>query len=159
MSDFLIGTEKIKKGSSLLMELDIARLPSGTHISMPVHVFRSTTDGPVLLLSGGLHGDEVNGIETVRSMVDSKLFGKLQCGSVIAIPIINVFGFLNFSRDVPDGKDVNRSFPGNEDGSLASYVAYILSNKILPLIDIGLDFHTGGRKPYQLSANPVCERG
>jgi predicted deacylase len=139
-----IGNEKIKRGSNVLVEFDVARLPSGTSIHLPIHVFRSKHDGPVLLLSGGLHGDEVNGIETVRRLVESNIFNRLLCGSVIAMPIINIYGFLNFSRDVPDGKDVNRSFPGNPDGSLASYVAYIFTNNILPAADLGIDFHTGG---------------
>jgi predicted deacylase len=124
--------------------LFIARLPSGTEIHLPIHVFRSPQNGPVVLLSGGLHGDEVNGIEIVRRMVASKVLHKLKKGTVIAMPIINIFGFLNFSRDVPDGKDVNRSFPGNENGSLASIVAHKISTQILPQIDFGIDFHTGG---------------
>lgn len=139
-----IGNEIIHAGENRLIELQVARLPSGTSIHLPIHVFRSMQPGPTMLLCGGLHGDEVNGIETVRQMVDSGLLRQLQKGSVIAMPIINIYGFINFSRDVPDGKDVNRTFPGNVDGSLASHVAFILSHHILPLIDFGVDFHTGG---------------
>lgn len=139
-----IGDEAIHPGEDRLIELQVARLPSGTSIHLPIHVFRSEQPGPTVLLCGGLHGDEVNGIETVRQMVDSGLLKQLRKGSVIAMPIINIYGFINFSREVPDGKDVNRSFPGNVDGSLASHVAYILSQHILPLIDFGVDFHTGG---------------
>lgn len=139
-----IDQQSIKPGSQAFLELFIARLPSGTEIHLPIHVYRSKVEGPTVLLSGGLHGDEVNGIEIVRRMVAQKTFQKLKKGSVIAIPIINIFGFLNFSRDVPDGKDVNRSFPGNENGSLASLVAHTVSSKLIPVIDFGIDFHTGG---------------
>lgn len=139
-----IDKEQIPKGTHATLELNIARLPSGTQIHMPVHVYRSKQNGPTVLLSGGLHGDEVNGIETVRRIIDSKILHKLRIGSVIALPIINIYGFLNFSRDVPDGKDVNRSFPGSENGSLASLVANTLTRKILPAVDFGIDFHTGG---------------
>lgn len=132
-----LGTEKI-------IEVEIARLPSGTLIHMPIHVFRSEKPGPVVLLSGGLHGDEINGIEIVRRMVGGKTLRKLKAGTVIALPIINVYGFIHFSREVPDGKDVNRSFPGTPDGSLAAIVAHTISHKILPIIDFGIDFHTGG---------------
>lgn len=132
-----LGTEKI-------IEVEVARLPSGTLIHMPIHVFRSKEPGPVVLLSGGLHGDEINGIETVRRMVSGLALRQLRKGTVIALPIINVYGFIHFSREVPDGKDVNRSFPGNPDGSLASIVAHHLSDKVLPIIDFGIDFHTGG---------------
>jgi predicted deacylase len=145
MSDsIIIGDEKIPKGTNTLVEIKVAKLPSGTQIHIPVHVYRSKNKGPVILLSGGLHGDEVNGIEIVRRMVSGKLFDNILCGTVIALPIINIYGFINFSRDVPDGKDVNRSFPGYSEGSLASLVAYTLTNKILPAIDFGIDFHTGG---------------
>lgn len=144
MSHIIIGNEKIPRGVNAEIELGIARLPSGTKIHMPVYVFRSKFEGPIILLSGGLHGDEVNGIEIVRRMIDNHMLERLQCGTVIALPIINIYGFINFSREVPDGKDVNRSFPGSDSGSLAGIVASTLCTKILPAVDIGIDFHTGG---------------
>ncbi len=140
----IIDGHEIERGENRYIELNIARLPSGTPITMPVHIHRSTKDGPTILLSGGMHGDEVNGIEIVRRFLEKKTADKLLKGSIVAIPIINVYGFINFSRDVPDGKDVNRSFPGREDGSLASVVAHTITHKILPAVDFGLDFHTGG---------------
>lgn len=144
MSYIQIDGTKIYPGDKKYLELEIARLPSGTEIQLPVHVIRHEKPGPVVLLSGGLHGDEVNGIEIVRRILDKKIPDAITCGTIIAMPIINMYGFINFSRDVPDGKDVNRSFPGKEDGSLASIVAYTLTKKILPEIDFGIDFHTGG---------------
>ncbi len=139
-----IRDTEIKLGESTSLEIEVARLPSGTPITLPVHIIRSKTDGPTVLLSGGMHGDEVNGIEIVRRYLNRDLSEKLLCGSIIAMPIINVYGFINFARYVPDGKDVNRSFPGKEDGSLASMVAHVLTTEILPQIDFGMDFHTGG---------------
>ncbi|HAB35278.1 MAG TPA: succinylglutamate desuccinylase [Cryomorphaceae bacterium] len=134
----------IPAGTSKTVDIQVARLLSGTLIHMPVHVFRSENPGPTLLLSGGLHGDEVNGIEVVRRMISLGILNQITCGSVVAIPIINVYGFLFFSREVPDGKDVNRSFPGSPNGSLAAQVAHTLATKILPVVDMGIDFHTGG---------------
>lgn len=134
----------IRKGENKIINYEVARLPSGTMINMPVYFFRSMQSGPVLLFLGGLHGDEVNGIEIVRRMISEGLFNNLKHGTVMAIPVLNVFGFLNYSREVPDGKDVNRSFPGDGNGSLASRVARHLTKNILPLIDYGVDFHTGG---------------
>lgn len=144
MSNIVIDNITIERGESKTINYEIARLPSGMMINMPIYVYRSMQDGPILLLSGGLHGDEVNGIETIRRMIAEKHFEKVNAGTVIAVPILNIFGFLNYSRDVPDGKDVNRSFPGDANGSLASRVAYRLTKHILPLIDYGIDFHTGG---------------
>ncbi len=125
------------------LSLDIARLPSRTKIDIPIFVRRAANPGPSLLLMAGLHGDEINGIEIVRNILAQDCFKPLQ-GTVVCVPIINIYGFLNFSREVPDGKDVNRSFPGARRGSLASRVAYHLMNDILPAVDFGIDFHTGG---------------
>jgi predicted deacylase len=133
----------IQPGERVLTRLVISKLPSGTVIDVPVHVLRAHEPGPTLLLMGGMHGDEVNGIETIRRMVRRELLQPLR-GTIIAIPILNIYGFLNFSRDVPDGKDVNRSFPGFPRGSLAGRVAHRFMREIMPLIDYGIDFHTGG---------------
>ena len=140
---FHINGENIAVGENKVFNVHIARLPSNTPIHISMHVFRSTKAGPTLLVTGGVHGDEVNGVEIVRRCLVQNLFENLLCGSVIAIPIVNVYGFINFSRDLPDGKDVNRSFPGTRGGSLASRVAQTLSKTIIPLIDYGIDFHTG----------------
>lgn len=138
-----IGGKDIKLGEDVKIELNVARLPSNMMINIPIHVYRGKEDGPVLLLMAGMHGDEVNGIEIIRRMVvDKTIFPEK--GTLIVIPILNVFGFLNYSREVPDGKDVNRSFPGSTRGSLASRIAYLFMKEIFPLIDYGIDFHTGG---------------
>ena len=145
---FKINKTSIEPGENKLIKLNVAKLPSGTVIRIRVHVFRSKNPGPTALLMGGLHGDEINGVEIVRRSVREGMFENLSCGSVIAIPLLNVYGFINFSRDAVDGKDVNRSFPGSVKGSLASRVAHTLSHSILPLVDFGVDFHTGGSSRY-----------
>ncbi len=142
--DILIEGHSFKPGSSTNLELPVTELPSGTRIHINIYVFRAKKPGPSMLILGGLHGDEINGVETVRRVVKGKALNKLKNGMVIAIPLLNVFGFNNFSRSVRDGKDVNRSFPGSINGSLASRVAYLMSEHILPHIDFGVDFHTGG---------------
>ncbi|GHA75231.1 succinylglutamate desuccinylase/aspartoacylase family protein [Pontibacter akesuensis] len=138
-----INGRSIDRGEKVLTKLVVSKLPSGTVIEIPVYVFRSVHDGPVVLLMAGMHGDEVNGIEIVRRMLAKKMLYPLK-GTIIAVPVLNIYGFLNFSREVPDGKDVNRSFPGNRDGSLASRVAHRFMKEVMPYVDYGLDFHTGG---------------
>lgn len=138
-----INKHKIGPGEQKEIELNIARLPTYTNIDLPVHVFRSKEEGPVLLLTGGLHGDELNGIEIVRRMVFKDMLMP-ERGSVIALPLVNVYGFIQNVRGLPDGKDINRSFPGIKGGSLARLLAYTLMNEIIPQIDYGIDFHTGG---------------
>lgn len=143
-----IGGKSIMPGDSASIILNVGKLPSDTFIDIIVNVYRSINPGPVILLLGGVHGDEINGVEIVRRMIESNTLNNLQRGTVITIPLLNVFGFINFSREVPDGKDVNRSFPGSMLGSLASRVARTLTKKVLPYIDVALDFHTGGASRY-----------
>lgn len=134
---------EIKTGEQKSVTVNIARLPSHTSIDIVINVARSKQEGPVLLLMGGLHGDEINGVEIIRRIIDRQL-NIPDIGTVICIPILNIYGFIHFSRFVPDGKDVNRSFPGNKNGSLAARIAYYLMNAIIPQITYGVDFHTGG---------------
>ncbi|MDQ4140252.1 MAG: succinylglutamate desuccinylase/aspartoacylase family protein [Bacteroidota bacterium] len=141
--EITINGKSILPGQNVKTRLLVSRLPSGTVIDIRVYVYRALEDGPVLLLMAGMHGDEVNGIETIRRMIRRKMLYPKR-GTVIAIPILNIYGFINFSREVPDGKDVNRSFPGSKSGSLASRVADRFTSEILPYIDYGIDFHTGG---------------
>lgn len=137
----------IKPGASVQVNLETARLHTRTRIEVPVIIERGMEDGPVLLLCGGIHGDEVNGIEIVRRAIVSGI-NKPDKGTVICVPILNVFGFLNLSREFPDGKDLNRFFPGTKTGSLANQFAYAFMEEVVPKIDYCLDFHTGGANRF-----------
>jgi len=141
--DIVVGGQKVSPGEDKLLKISIDRLPTGTLIDIPVYVFNAKKPGPTILVQAGLHGDEINGIEIVRRMLAEKRF-KVKKGAVIAVPILNIFGFIHFSRDVPDGKDVNRSFPGTKKGSMASRMAYHYVTEIMHQIDYGIDLHTGG---------------
>jgi predicted deacylase len=141
--NIIIGGETVSPGEDRLLKIGIDRLPTGTLIDIPVYVYNAKKPGPTILVQAGLHGDEINGIEIVRRMLDEKLF-KVNKGAVIAVPILNIFGFIHFSRDVPDGKDVNRSFSGTKSGSMASRIAYHYVTEIMHQIDYGIDLHTGG---------------
>ncbi len=138
-----IKGKSVHPGEEKLLHINIDRLPTGTLIDIPIYVFNAEKPGPTLLVQAGLHGDEINGIEIVRRMLAEKRFS-IDKGAVIVVPLLNVFGFIHFSRDVPDGKDVNRSFPGTKTGSMASRIAYHNRTEILPQIDFGIDLHTGG---------------
>lgn len=148
MREININNTEIKPGEHQIVKMFIGKLPSGNKIYIYAHVYRSKNPGPTVLLLGGMHGDEFDGIEILRQFNRGFDHASLRCGSIIVIPVLNIYGFLNFSRDVPDGKDVNRSFPGLSSGSLASRVANSLTNKILPIVDIVIDIHTGGANRY-----------
>jgi predicted deacylase len=137
----ILGKE-ILPGKGAELNLDVAKLHTSTPIQVPVIVQRAKKDGPVLLLMAGMHGDEINGMEIVRRMI-RKGWNKPTAGTVICIPVFNIFGFLNVSRELPDGRDLNRSFPGSQSGSLASQFAFHFMKEIAPKVDFIIDFHTG----------------
>lgn len=146
-NDLVILNKTIGMGESAVINMDIAKLHTHSKIEVPIIVERGLEEGPCLLLVGGIHGDEVNGIEIVRQIV-SKKYNKPECGTIICIPLLNVFGFLNQSREFPDGRDLNRVFPGSKDGSLASRFAYHLIKEIIPHVDYCIDYHTGGAQRF-----------
>lgn len=142
-----IHGETVAPGEEKWIKIPIDRLPTGTLIDIPIYVFNAEKPGPTLLVQGGLHGDEINGVEIIRRMLFEDLY-KVQCGAVIVLPLLNIFGFIHFSRQVPDGKDVNRSFPGVKNGSLAARIAYQVTHEVLPQVDFGIDLHTGGAQRH-----------
>ena len=145
--DLTILGETILPGESRTLNMEIAKLHTMTKLKIPVIIERSEIDGPTVLFSAGLHGDEINGVEIVRQLIVQKI-NKPKIGTIICIPTINVFGFLNQKREFPDGRDMNRVFPGSLNGSLASRFAYYLLNEIIPNVDYCIDFHAGGASRF-----------
>ena len=146
MNSISINEQEIKAGENKTVILNSYELHTKSSIKIPVHVIRSKKAGPTILFSAGLHGEETNGIEIIRKLVGREEVKNLKCGTIIAIPVINIVSFLYSTRDLPDGRDLNRCFPGTKNGSLGSRIAYDLMKHIIPLIDFGVDFHTGGAK-------------
>lgn len=142
-----ILNSEVKPGESAYLEMDVASLYTRTKISVPVIIERAKKTGPTLLLTGGIHGDEINGIEILRRMLFNKSIRPVK-GTVIVLPIVNVMAFLNLSRKFADGRDLNRSFPGNKNGSLASKVANSVSTRIVPHADYVVDLHTGAEDRF-----------
>ncbi|MDT8415421.1 MAG: succinylglutamate desuccinylase/aspartoacylase family protein [Flavobacteriaceae bacterium] len=147
LNGFKLFGENIAPGESKTIYLEIAKLHTTTKLSIPIIVERAEEPGPVILITAGIHGDEINGIDIVRQLVAQKINCPLQ-GTIVCIPIVNVFGFVNRSRAFPDGRDLNRVFPGSKNGSLASRFAYEIMTEILPKVDYCLDFHTGGAQRF-----------
>jgi predicted deacylase len=135
--------ETIKLGESKELSFEVAKLHTSNSVDVPVLISRAKKPGPTVLLTAGIHGDEVNGVEIIRQVI-AKGINIPKKGTIICIPVINVFGFINLSRDFPDGRDLNRVFPGTLKGSLASRVAYKLIHEIVKEVDFIMDFHTGG---------------
>lgn len=143
MSETLeVGGIHIAPGERRTLQLDVARLVTDTPLTMPVHVVRGRRPGPTLFVSAAVHGDELNGVEVIRRVLESKRLRRIR-GTLLAVPVVNVFGFVNRSRYLPDRRDLNRSFPGSEKGSLAARLAHLFLEEIVERADFGIDLHTG----------------
>ncbi|WP_033959818.1 succinylglutamate desuccinylase/aspartoacylase family protein [Psychroserpens jangbogonensis] len=135
--------EKVALGESATVTFEVAKLHTRNTLDVPIIIERSKKPGPTVLMTAGIHGDEINGVEIVRQII-AKGINKPKKGTIICVPVINVFGFLNMDRLFPDGRDLNRVFPGGAKGSLASRVAHFVMKEIVPHADFIIDFHTGG---------------
>lgn len=131
-----------KPGSRSRFEIPVARLQTDAEAALPVCVLHGARQGPTVWMNAAVHGDELNGVEVIRRVL-LELDPKALAGTLIAVPIVNVFGFLNQSRYLPDRRDLNRSFPGSPRGSLASRLAHIFVTEVVQRCSVGLDLHTG----------------
>lgn len=138
---FQLGGERVAAGTRQTIEVPVSILSDHTPVSMSVHVVHGRRPGPTLFVSAAVHGDEVIGVEIVRRLLRLSALDRLK-GTLLAIPIVNAFGFMNHSRYLPDRRDLNRSFPGGPTGSLASRLANIFMQEIVLRSDLGIDLHS-----------------
>jgi len=137
---FIIAGVEVKRGTNIRLNIE---LPNLYHVpaQLPIRVIRGRKDGPVVFISAAIHGDELNGIEIIRRFQKLSILKKLK-GTLILVPMVNVYGLINLSRYLPDRRDLNRSFPGNAKGSLAGRVAKVFFDEIVKKCDLGIDLHT-----------------
>jgi predicted deacylase len=153
----------VPPGTRRHIELPVARLPTDTSLSMPVAVVNGLRPGPKVWLNAVIHGDELNGVEIIRQVLQLLKPRELS-GTVLAVPVVNVFGFVTANRYLPDRRDLNRSFPGTKTGSLTAQLANLFMTEIVDRCDYGLDFHTGSDHRTNLAqlrvdlSNPEVER-
>jgi len=136
-----IGGVEIPLAQQQQLELPVARLPTQTLLSLPVTVINGKAEGPILWLSAAIHGDEINGVEIIRQVLRRVSPAELT-GTLIAVPIVNIYGFIEQSRYLPDRRDLNRSFPGSPRGSLASRLAHLFMEEVVRRSTHGIDLHT-----------------
>jgi hypothetical protein len=136
-----IGKTTVPPGRKMRIELPFGRLPTGSQAYLPIAVINGRSEGPNVWISGGIHGDELNGVEVVREVMRA-LEARSLHGAVIAVPIVNPFGFLIKSRYVPDRRDLNRVFPGSARGSTASRLANLFMTEVVAHCSLGIDCHT-----------------
>lgn len=152
---FHIGGETIQPGERALVELPMARLYTNNKMTLPVQVVHGRRPGPVLFVSAAVHGDEINGVEIIRRLLQNRTLDKLK-GTLLAVPVVNLFGFIQRARYLPDRRDLNRSFPGTEKGSLAGRLAHLFMKEIASRCDLGIDLHTGSNFRSNLPQIRAC---
>lgn len=139
---FRIGDVEVAPGERKYFEIPLAKLPTGSQLALPVCALNGIRPGPSIWLSAAVHGDEINGVDIIRRVLE-KLQPRDLAGRLLAVPIVNVFGFINQSRYLPDRRDLNRSFPGSRRGSLAARIAHLFMAEIVDRCAFGIDLHTG----------------
>lgn len=138
---FVIGGTSIAAGERRLVDLPVSKLSNHTPITLPVHVMHGPRPGPAMFLTAAVHGDELNGVEIIRRVLRTLQPGNIS-GTLLAVPVVNAYGFIGRSRYLPDRRDLNRSFPGSPDGSLAARLAHILLTEVVRRAQVGIDLHT-----------------
>lgn len=146
---FTIADTEIKAGTRQTVEVAVAKLYTHTPLHIPVEVIHGRRDGPVLMVCGAIHGDEINGVEIVRRVLKNSALRHLR-GTLLAVPIVNIFGFVQRTRYLPDRRDLNRCFPGSESGSLGGRIAYLLRTQIMEKVTHIIDLHTGAVHRFNL---------
>lgn len=141
MDNIVIGGQKIKRGTRKKLSINVARLYDFTEMNIPVEVIRGQEDGPRLFVSAAIHGDEINGVEIIKCLLAHPALSDIR-GTLIVVPIVNVFGYNTKSRYLPDRRDLNRNFPGSSNGSLAAQLANTFMNEIVKKCTHGIDLHT-----------------
>jgi predicted deacylase len=139
---FRIADAAVAAGQTVSTEIPIARLVTGTRISLPIQVVHGRHEGPTTWVSAAVHGDEIAGVEIIRRVVGS-IDARTLFGTLLTVPIVNAHGFLTGDRYLPDRRDLNRSFPGSAKGSLAARVANLFMTEIVSRCEVGIDLHTG----------------
>ena len=138
---FVLAGHSVAPGTRRTIDLPVSSLSDHTPVTMSVHVIHGKRPGPVMFVSAAIHGDEVIGVEIVRRLLRARPLHSL-AGTLMAVPIVNTFGFLNHARYLPDRRDLNRCFPGTPEGSLGARLAHIFLEQIVKRADIGIDLHS-----------------
>ena len=142
MDEFVLGGTTIPAGARMSIDLPVGNITSHSPVILPVTVVRGKKAGPCLLVTGCLHGDELNGAEIVRRLLRTPSLKRLR-GTLLAVPVLNLPAFLTRTRYLPDRRDLNRCFPGASSGSLGARLAKVVSTELLPACDAVIDLHTG----------------
>ncbi len=139
---FDIAGSTVEPGTSMRLGMPAGRLFTQQVIEIPLTVVHGAKPGPTVWVSAAIHGDEISGTDVVRRVIEAIDPANLR-GTLLALPVVNVFGFVQHTRYLPDRRDLNRFFPGSKDGSLASQIAHLLMTHVVSRCELGIDLHAG----------------
>lgn len=140
---FRFAGRDVAPGEAAELRLEVSEYYTAEPLVIPVTVIRGLRPGPTLFLTAAVHGDELNGVAIIRGLLIDQDFTDL-AGTLIAVPVVNVPGFLSQSRTLPDNRDLNRSFPGSAEGSFTARMAHRVFQDVIRRSDYGIDLHTAG---------------
>ncbi|HEY9078742.1 succinylglutamate desuccinylase/aspartoacylase family protein [Magnetovibrio sp.] len=155
---YVINGVSIQPGERRTVDVPVSVLSNHTPMNMSVHVVHGKKPGPVLFVSAAVHGDEIIGVEIVRRLLNAAAIRRLK-GTILCVPIVNAFGFINHNRYLPDRRDLNRSFPGSAKGSLAGQLAHLFMNEVVRHADVGIDLHSAAQHRINLPQIRVSGEG
>ena len=140
---FEIAGQQVAAGTSATIEIPVSRLSTNTEVSLRIRVVHGAKPGPVIFVSGSVHGDEIIGVEIARRLLN-QVSAKRLAGTLLCIPIVNAYGFIAHQRYLPDRRDLNRVFPGSAKGSLAAQLAHTFTQEVIARCELGIDLHSAG---------------
>ena len=146
---FPICGVNVYPGETREVELPVSEIYTTAEVSIPVRIVRGWRDGPRVFVTAAVHGDEINGTEVLRELMYDVNLQSMR-GTLVCVPVVNLFGFLNHSRYLPDRRDLNRFFPGNPGGPLASRIAHRVFSEIVRRCEYGIDLHTASARKVNL---------
>jgi predicted deacylase len=154
MARFAVGTANADAGTRSDGVIPVSRRPGGEALSIPVIVLNGKHDGPVLWIDGAIHGDEPEGPLAIHKLVAEVDVTRLR-GTIVAVPVLNVAAFEAQQRGNPfDGftYDMNRIYPGREDGYPSERVAWAHFKEMDEKADLLIAIHSGGAHSYLAQA-------
>jgi hypothetical protein len=154
-NEIQIAGRRIAPGTRERIRIPFSRRVTGAEVSLPVEVINGRKPGPRLFVSAAVHGDEINGVEIIRRVLARRVLGRLH-GTLIAVPVVNLFGFTALARYLPDRRDLNRSFPGSPTGSMAARLAHTFLTEVVENSTHGIDLHTGAVHRSNLPQIRAC---
>ncbi len=146
---FLLHDRRLEPGTQAAVEIPVSQQVTGLNSALALRVMHGVRRGPCVFVSGAIHGDEIIGTAVIQHLIE-RLSPDMLAGTIIFAPAVNIYGLVAHSRYLPDRRDLNRSFPGAEHGSLAAQLAHCFLTNVIDRCSLGIDIHSAAVHRYNL---------